>query len=347
MKHKSAVTFIAGSLLAGVVLSTTAQADITVISFGGAVQKGQAKAYYGPFTASTGIGILPGEYNGEQAKIKAMVDTANVTWDVVEVESAELARGCDEGLFEKLDFKRIGDEGDFVPEAISECGVGTFLWSTVLAYDADKLATPPSSWADFWDIKKYPGKRGLRKGAKFTLEIALLADGVTPDKVYQTLSTKEGVERAFHKLDEIKPYIQWWEAGAQPPQMLAAGDLVMSSAYNGRIATARKEGKNLRIAWHNSIFDFDHWVIPLGSPHTEEAYQFIAFASRPENQKVFSSEISYGSTNVKAVAMLDQEIVSELPSAPEYLKSALASNTRFWVEHGEDLEQRFNSWAAK
>ena len=229
---------------------------------------------------------------------------------------------------------------------MSDCGVGTFVWATVLAYDGDKLKTPPASWQDFWDVKKFPGKRGLRKGAKFTMEIALLADGAKPDEVYKVLATKEGVERAFKKLDEIKPHIQWWEAGAQPPQMLAAGDLVMSSAYNGRIATAQSEGKNLKIVWDGSIYDADHWAIPKGTPKLEVAYKFIAFASRPGPQQVYSSEITYGPTNLKAVEGLDPKRVAELPTAPQNLEGALASNTQFWVEHGEELEQRFNAWAA-
>ena len=250
-------------------------------------------------------------------------------------------------MYQELDYSKIGDKKDFLPKAVSDCGVGTFVWSTVLAYDADKLKTPPTSWADFWNVKTFPGKRGLRKGAKFTLEIALLADGVKPDDVYKVLATKEGVERAFKKLDQIKPHIQWWEAGAQPPQMLAAGDLVMSSAYNGRIATAQGEGKNLKIVWNGSIYDADHWAIPTGTPKLEQAYKFIAYASRPGPQQVYSSEITYGPTNLKAVEGLDPKRVANLPTAPQNLQGALASNTQFWVEHGEELEQRFNAWAAK
>ena len=160
-----------------------ASADITVISFGGANQKAQAKAFYEPFDKSGAGKVLPGEYNGEQAKIKAMVEAANVTWDVVEVESPELVRGCEEGLYEKLDYSKIGPKADFLPKAVSNCGIGIFVWSTAIAYNADKLKTGPTSWADFWDVKKFPGKRGLRKGAKFTLEFALLADGVAPADV--------------------------------------------------------------------------------------------------------------------------------------------------------------------
>lgn len=329
-------------------VSGTVLADVTVISFGGSNQKAQAKAYYEPFVKTTGVKLIPGEYNGEQAKIKAMVEAKNVSWDVVEVESPELARGCEEGLYEKLDMGKIGPKKDFVPASISECGLGLFVWSTVLAYNGDALKTAPSSWADFWDVKKFPGKRGLRKGAKFTLEFALLADGVKPEEVYKVLGTKAGVERAFKKLDQIKPYIQWWEAGAQPPQLLAAGDVVMTTAYNGRIATAQKEGKKqLKIVWTNNIYDFDSWAIPVGAPNKAEAYKFIAFASKPENQKVFAGEIPYGPTNLKGTALVDKAIAADLPTAPQNMKGALASNTQFWVEHGEDLEQRFNAWAAK
>ena len=329
------------------VAAGSATADIVVISFGGANQKAQQKAYYEPFNASGEGKVTPGEYNGEQAKIKAMVEAGNVTWDVVEVESPELLRGCEEGLYEQLDYSKIGDKSEFLDKAVSDCGIGVFVWSTALAYNADKLDTAPTSWADFWDVEKFPGKRGMRKGAKFTLEFALLADGVAPEEVYEVLATKEGVERAFAKLDQIKEHIQWWEAGAQPPQLLASGDVVMSSVYNGRIAAAQKEGKNLKLVWNGSIYDVDSWAIPKGSPNMEEAYRIIRFASQPEPQRVFSGEIPYGPTNVNAVEGIDPAIAADLPTAPDNLKGALASNTEFWVEQGEDLEQRFNAWAAR
>ncbi|WP_161523110.1 ABC transporter substrate-binding protein [Chromobacterium haemolyticum] len=336
----------AAVLIAG--LAGGAQArDLTVISFGGASKVAQAKAYYQPFQQATGIKILAGEYNGEMAKLKAMVDTKSVSWDVLEVESPELARGCDEGLFERLDYARIGNKADFLPGAAQACGIGTLVWSTALAYNADKLKTAPRNWADFWDVKRYPGKRGMRKGAKYTLEIALLADGVAAKDVYRTLATPAGVERAFKKLAQLKPHIQWWEAGAQPPQYLASGDVVMSSAYNGRIAAAQKEGKKLTIVWDGSLYDFDSWAIPKGSPNKDAAYRFIAFASKPENQKVYSQNISYGPSNKKALSLLDKSELSELPTAPQNLKNALKVDMEFWADHGESLEQRFNAWALR
>lgn len=327
--------------------SSAMASELTLISFGGTNQKAQDKAFYQPFMKSSGNKILPGEYNGEQARVKAMVEARKVTWDVVEVESPELARGCEEGLYEKLDYSKIGGKDEFIGKAVTDCGIGFFVWSTLLAYNADKLKAAPASWADFWDLKKFPGKRGMRKGAKFTLEIALLADGVKPDQVYKLLATKDGVDRAFKKLDQIKGSIQWWEAGAQPPQMLAAGDVVMSSAYNGRIATAQKEGKNLKMVWGGNIYDVESYAIPKGAPNRDLAYKYLQFSSKAENQQVFSGEIPYGPTNLKAAKAMPAQIAAELPTSAANIASALPSNTQFWVEHGEELEQRFNSWAAK
>jgi putative spermidine/putrescine transport system substrate-binding protein len=348
MKHSLSTLRLASVALAAMsLLAGAARADVTVISFGGSIQKAQVKAFYEPF-AKAGGKVVPGEYNGELARVKAMVDAGNVIWDVVEVESPELARGCEEGLYEKLDMSRIGAKGDFIPGTVTECGFAFCVWSTVLAYNSDAVKTPPRSWADFWDIKKFPGKRGMRKAAKSTLEFALVADGVKPEEVYKTLATPAGVARAFRKLDEIKPYIQWWEAGSQPPALLATGDVVMSVAFNGRIGTAQKEGKtNLKIVWTNNLYDFESWAIPVGTPKRDEAYKFIALAGEPQNQAVFSGEIPYGPTHLKAVPLVDPAILPELPTAPQNMEGAFASDPQFWAEYGEDLEQRFNAWAAK
>jgi putative spermidine/putrescine transport system substrate-binding protein len=320
--------------------------QITVVNFGGANANAQKKAYYEPFE-KTGTKVVAVEYNGEQAKIKAMVETKKVTWDVVEVESPDVARGCDEGLFEKLDYAKIGSKADFLPAAVTECGIGVFVWSTVMAYNADKLKTGPTTWAEFWDTKKIPGKRGLRKGARYNLEFALMADGVKPADVYKVLATKEGAERAFKKLTELKPSIQWWEAGAQPPQFLVAGDVVLSTVYNGRIDAANREGKNLKITWTGGIYDLDYWVIPKGTPNKDAALKFIAFASTPDAQAEYAKNIAYGPTNTKALAKLDAKVLGNLPTSPANAKDALQFNLKFWADQGEELEKRFASWATQ
>jgi putative spermidine/putrescine transport system substrate-binding protein len=338
-------SFLTAALAAAFALPAFAQ-QITVVNFGGANANAQKKAFYEPFE-KTGIKVVPVEYNGEQAKIKAMVETKKVTWDVVEVESPDVARGCDEGLFEKLDYAKIGARSDFIPAAVTDCGLGVFVWSTVMAYNADKLKTAPVTWADFWDVNKFPGKRGMRKGARYNLEFALMADGVKPADVYKVLATKDGAERAFKKLTALKPHIQWWEAGAQPPQFLVAGDVVMSTAYNGRIDAANREGKNLKITWTGGIYDLDYWVIPKGTPNKDAALKFIAFASTPEAQAEYAKNIAYGPTNTKALSKLDPKVLANLPTAPANAKDALQFNLGFWADQGEALEKRFASWATQ
>ncbi len=337
-------TILAAALVAAISLPALAQQQITVVNFGGANANAQKKAYYDPFE-KTGTKVVAVEYNGEQAKIKAMVETKKVTWDVVEVESPDVARGCDEGLFEKLDYSKIGNKADFNPAAVSECGIGVFVWSTVMAYNGDKLKDGPKTWADFWDTKKYPGKRGLRKGARYNLEFALMADGVKPADVYKVLATKDGAERAFKKLTELKPSIQWWEAGAQPPQFLVAGDVTMTTVYNGRIDAANREGKNLKITWTGGIYDLDYWVIPKGAPNKDASLKFIAFASTPDAQAEYARNIAYGPTNNKALAKLDAKVLDNLPTSAANSKDALQFNLKFWADQGEDLEKRFASWA--
>jgi putative spermidine/putrescine transport system substrate-binding protein len=340
------IVFGTALMLAGLALPAFAQQQLTIVNFGGANGNAQKKAFYEPIEKQ-GIKVVPVEYNGEQAKIKAMVETKKITWDVVEVESPDVARGCDEGLFEKLDYSKIGNKADFLPAAVTDCGIGIFVWSTVMAYNADKLKTPPTTWADFWDTKKYPGKRGMRKGARYNLEFALMADGVKPADVYKVLATKEGADRAFKKMTELKPSIQWWEAGAQPPQFLVAGDVVLSTVYNGRIDAANREGKNLGITWTGGIYDLDYWTIPKGAPNKDASMKFIAFASTPQAQAEYAKNIAYGPTNKKALAMLDTKVLSDLPTSPDNAQTALQFNVKFWADQGEQLEKRFASWATQ
>ncbi|QTD45665.1 ABC transporter substrate-binding protein [Ottowia testudinis] len=335
-----------GALFAGLALPSQAQ-QLTVVNLGGANGNAQKAAFYEPYTKATGVKIVPVEYNAEQAKIKAMVEAKKVTWDVVEVESPDVVRGCDEGLFEKLDYSKIGSKADFLPAAVTDCGIGIFVWSTVMAYNADRLKTAPTSWADFFDTKKIPGKRGMRKGARYNLEFALIADGVKPADVYKVLATKEGADRAFKKLTELKPHIQWWEAGAQAPQFLVAGDVVLSTVYNGRIDAANREGRNLKIFWPGGIYDLDYWTIPKGAPNKEASMKFIAFSMQADSQAAYARNIPYGPTNTKALAKLDQKVLEHLPTSATNGKEALQFNIGFWADQGESLEKRFASWATQ
>ncbi|KRW59697.1 ABC transporter substrate-binding protein [Pseudomonas sp. TTU2014-080ASC] len=335
-------------MIMGAMISQAAAArDLTVVSWGGSFQDAQREIHFQPFTKATGIKLIDQPWTGGIGVLDVKVKAGNPTWDVVEVEAEELAIGCELDLFEPIDWSVIGDKNDFVPEAVSECGVGVMMWSTGLSYDGDRLKDGPTSWADFWNTEKFPGKRGLRKGPKYALEAALLADGVPTQDVYKVLRTPEGVDRAFAKLDQIKSDIVWWE-GSQALQMLASGDVIMTSAFNGRISGFnRNEGKNFKFVWNGSIPALDSWVVLKGSEKKDDAMKFIAFASQPENQAKLPKYIAYGVTNTKANNLVPEEYRSELPSDPENMKNALPLDVDFWVDNIESLNERFNAWVAK
>lgn len=288
-----------------------------VVGYGGAGQKAQEVAFFQPFTQQTGIPVVQSEYNGEMARIKVMADTGHADWDLVQVEGPDLARGCDDGLFERLDWQAIGGKQQLIANAAQECGSAALVWGVAIGYDADRLQQPPASWADFWDVQRFPGKRGLRKRAIYNLEFALLADGVPREQVYPLLATRAGADRAFAKLGQLKPYIQWWEAGAQPAQWLAAGDVVMTSTYTGRIADAHRAGRNLALVWPGSLYGMDYWAVVKGSKRGAEARRFIAFANAPDAQVRYVENIPYGPTNRQAAQRLPAQLASWVPTAPE------------------------------
>jgi putative spermidine/putrescine transport system substrate-binding protein len=322
---------------------------LAITSWGGAYQMSQRKAFFEPYAKATGIKITEEEYNGEIAKIKAMVDSKSVSWDVIDEDSGRAIQGCAEGVLETIDWSKLGlDRSKFIGADKYDCGVPNILYATVIAYDKDKLPNGPTTIADFFDLQKFPGKRGLQKDPFMNLEWGLIADGVAIKDVYTVLGTPEGVDRAFKKLDTIKKDVVWWSAGAQPPQLLADGQVVMTSAWNGRIYDADKNsGKHFEIMWDAQGLDWDLWVIPKGNPRLDDAYKFIAYASGPEQMADQTHYISYGPANKDAIPHVDPGILPHLPTATENMKNALLTDPIFWGDKGDELRQRFNAWLAQ
>ncbi len=339
-------TLLASTLALG--MNAAAARDLTVVSWGGNYQDAQRKIYFEPFSKVLGKPVLDESWDGGIGVITAKVKAGSPNWDVVQVESEELALGCADGLYEKIDWTKLGGKDLYLPAAVDDCGVGQIVWTTGLSYDADKLKTAPASWADFWDTKKFPGKRGFRRGPKYALEFALMADGVKPAEVYDVLGTPEGVDRAFKKLDELKPNIVWWESGAQPLQLLSSGDVVMTTAYNGRITGINKtEGKNFKVVWPGSIYAVDSWVVLKDAENKDAAMDFIAFTSKAENQVKLPEYIAYGLPNKEAAEPVPAELKKDLPTSAENLEQAIPLDVDFWVDNAEALTQRFNAWLAQ
>ncbi|RXH33408.1 spermidine/putrescine ABC transporter substrate-binding protein [Bradyrhizobium nanningense] len=323
--------------------------QLTIIAGGGALQAAQRKALFEPFSKTSGIKITEDEYNYEVDKIRAMVETNTVSWDVVDINQSAAVRLCDAGILETLDWNKLGlDRAKFLGDGKYDCGVPSHVGAAVVAYDKDKLPNGPKTIADLFDLQKFPGKRGLYKDPYSNFEWALIADGVSKKDVYNVLKTPEGVERALRKLDTIKRDVIWWTSGAQPPQLLADGQVVMTSAWNGRIYDAVKNsGKHFEIMWDAQVPIMNFWAIPKSTPRRDEAYKFIAFAASAQSQAELTRYISYGSGNKNAVKLVDPAILPDLPTAPEHAAQAIDFDVVFWIEKGDQLRQRFTAWLAK
>ncbi len=336
--------------------------SITVVSWGGSYARACEEAYHRAFTEETGIEVLMEDYNGGLAQIRAQVDAGAVHWDVVDLEMPDARLACDEGLIEVMDVADLpagvngeAPEVDYPAESVSECGAGMIFYSTVFAYNRKFLqGSPPETIADFFDLEKFPGRRGMRRSPLVNLEFALAADGVPLDEVYRVLDTPEGLSRAFRKLDTIKDQVVWWEAGAQPPQLLADGEVIMSTAYNGRIFNAQVlEDQPFVIVWDAQALDSGYLAIVAGTPRYEAARQFVLFANRPRSISNISKYISYGPVRASARTLVDKHLETgtvmepHMPTSPENLSRALELDWRWWSENRDEMYERFSAWLAR
>ncbi|MFC0387386.1 ABC transporter substrate-binding protein [Muricoccus vinaceus] len=315
--------------------------DLTVVSWGGAYQDAQREVMFRPFQRATGLRLLEETWDGGMEVLRSREQTAR--WDIVQLEGDELLLGCDEGLLERIRPEQVGGAAHYVPGALSDCGVGNILYGFVLAYRRGGVA--PDGWADFFNTGRFPGRRAMRRGAKTTLEIALLSDGVAPEGVYPALATAAGLDRALRRLEAIRPALRWWEQGSEPPRMLSAGEVTMAVSYNGRIDVAnRDDAADLGTVWAGQLIAQDSWAILRGSPNRDRALAFLRFVGDPAIQAGLPPRIPYGVTARGAEDGLADDILANLPTAPDNARGALRIDDGFWHHNLDRLERRFSAW---
>lgn len=316
--------------------------ELVVVSYGGAYQESQRKAYFEPFARQYGVTVREETWSGDLAKLKAMVESGNVTWDVVDVEAHMVLLGARDNLLEPIDYS-LTPRNELLPQAIHKYGVANCFWSTILAYNTHEYKPDrprPKDWADFWNVAAYPGPRALRRDPVANLEFALLADGVPKENLYPI-----DVDRAFRSLDKIKDHVTvWWEAGEQPAQLLGSGEVVLSSAWNGRIYNAQQDNKPEAVEWEGGIISSDWWVIPRGSKNAAVAQEFIAFATSAGPQSTYPSYIPYGPVNTEAIKDVAADKLKDLPTSPENLSKQVFIDNQWWFDNKDTVMEKWNTW---
>ncbi len=317
--------------------------EVRVCSWGGALQAAQRTAYFKPFEQLCGIKVIESE-GPDPVKVKAMVDTGNVEYDVGEFDRSSVINLEKKGSYwEPIDYA-LCDTAHIDAAFRYKYALDMLPYAQMMAYRTDAFPKGgPADWKQFWDAKAFPGPRTMAAGSGGLvpeLEFAALARGVPVDKVYPIDIAKD-----YESLGKIKPHVvKWWTAGAMPAQMLADKEVVLGTAWNGRIAAIQAAGAPVAINWHNGMLLNDAWAVPKGAKNAGNAMKFTAFITLPISQARLSMLIPYGFVNDEAVKYIPSARLDVLPTAPAQRKQLFIYDTKWWADNRDAVIQKWASW---
>ncbi|SFS91627.1 putative spermidine/putrescine transport system substrate-binding protein [Alloyangia pacifica] len=368
-RTKTLLATTALTVAAGAVSAQDMANDMTLVSWGGAYQTSQTKAYADPYKEMhPEVNISWDESSAEAvAKLRAMNEAGNITWDLVDVVAADAIRLCDEGLAMEYDPEELlaeGDDGssaedDFGDMIVSDCFIPQIVYSTTFGYRTDMVpegADAPSDICSIFDLETYPGKRSLEKRPINNMEWALYCDGVAKDEIYDVLATPEGQDQALAKLDTIKDSVVWWSAGSDTPQLLADGEVFMGSTYNGRLfSVIEEQDQPVAMMWDMQVFDLDGWIIPEGLDDDALARvkDFVKFATDTQRLADQAAYISYGPARESSAPLVGKhadlgiDMAPHMPTDPANAANTLLYNYEFWADYRDDIDAKFQAWLAQ
>jgi putative spermidine/putrescine transport system substrate-binding protein len=369
------------------VLSITSSAfAVTVVSWGGAYTNSQKLGYGDPAAKKLGIPVNWVDYSGGLSEIKAQVEAGAITWDIIDVYAMDTINGCDEGLFVEFDFDKdfgAGSDGvkasdDFftggkkplteLPGGMpSKCAVGNILYTWNYAYNHDTIGSKkPKTVKDFFNTKKFPGKRGIYNSPTAFLEVALAADGIKPGKggakIYEALRTEEGVTRAINKVktlcEDPKGGCVFWSAGAKPPELLMSGEVVMATGWNGRFFNAIMDGAPLTQVWDGQGLDYQYMVMVKGGPNDAngKAMKVLKEMMSTEGLAGSAKHIAYSPFRKSSLAIIKAgepwykdgktNMLPEMPSAKKNTKNYFLVDPFYWADNGTELGEKYEAMKA-
>ena len=362
MKRSVKLMTVAAASAFALTIGTANAADLTVTSWGGAYTASQQKAYGEPWEAKTGKKIHWENYNGGLGEVRTQVEAGNVTWDIVDLLPDQIRTGCDEGLFVKVPSDKLtpGLDGmsfdeDMMRPRPNDCAVPQIFWSYMAFYDAPTFPNEkPTTMKDFFDVEKFPGKRGIHTWANALIEMALYADGVPIGELYDVMDTEEGIDRAFAKLDTIKDHAVFWSSGSKPLELVKSGEVAMALAYNGRVGAAiLSEGESFVPVWDGQVLEEEWIAIVKGTKNLQTALDFANFASAPEQQAGQAKFINYGpmrKSGLKLIAAGEPwfhngaNIMEHMPNREEVAGISIFADPDWWADNGDEINERFEAW---
>ncbi|MDA9604419.1 extracellular solute-binding protein [Candidatus Pelagibacter sp.] len=353
---------------------TTSAFAVTVVSWGGAYTESQKLGYGDPTAKKLGIPVNWVDYTGGLSEIKAQKEAGKITWDIIDVYAKDTIIGCDEGIFVEFDFDKdfapapdgTKASDDFFTGMPSKCAVGNILYSWNFAFNKNNVKGTPKSAKDFFNTKKFPGKRALYKGAMSNLELAMAGSGTKAgkggDKIYKKLAADGGVEKAIAKIKSLcadpKGGCVFWNAGAQPPELLANGEVVMATGWNGRFFNAQMEGTPIVQVWDSQILDYEYFAMVKGGPNDAngKAMKVLREMTSTEGLAGSAKYIAYAPWRKSSIAIMEAgepwfkdgktNMVPHMPTAPANTKSYILMNPEFWADNQDEIGEKWEAMKA-
>lgn len=321
---------------------------LVISSWGGSFQEGMRKAYFDPFTKESGIKVIENNYGAQGlARLKAQVEAGRVEVDLIDSPPQWPVIGRKRGIIQPID-SRSFDAANLVPGAIQEYAFGFTSVSWGMTYNTKAFAKKePGDWADFWNVKGFPGRRAF-SGASILrhIEYALMADGVPAGEVNPL--SMEKVERAFRKLTELRPHVSvFYPSIAQAQQLLTDEEVVMSEFTHGRTAVLATQGAPVAFQFNQALLSYTWWILAKNAPNKENALRFLSFISQATPQAEMARASYYGPTNKKAFDLIkDEQVLKFAPTHPDYARKQVLLDGEWWGENEERLADRWRAWVA-
>lgn len=343
LSRRSALAVVVGALAAPAVLNASRAAakasSVTFTGYGGSFQEILEKQVMKAFTEETGIkvNIVPVP---ELARVKAQLLTGNVEWDVFTGPGSTTAVGSKQGFWEKLD-PSLFDLTDLAVPPKSDRVTWEF-YAQGIVWRPDKYGPGkhPTNFAEFFDLKAFPGRRALRNTADYVLEVALLADGVAPKDIYPL-----DLDRAFKALDRIKPSIATWVATTpQTISLVQTDEVDFGFTFSNRVKATTEPGggKPLAFSFEQTTFYSEDMAVVKGAPNKENAMKLVAYFLRPEVQARVMNQAALIPVSKKAVPMLSAEIRKWQPDLGQ--PNSFMVNNEYWANNYEAVSRRFKEW---
>ncbi|HJW40782.1 MAG TPA: extracellular solute-binding protein [Rhizomicrobium sp.] len=333
---------------------------LTVATWAPPYSQAQMNAMFIPFGRAKSYDVRFAVYDGGLSELTQMVGNRRYDWDVIDFELPDAVAACRMGLLEHIDAASLpaGVDGtpaakDFVRNAVGPCWVGSVVYSQVIAYDTHRYGqAAPQSAADFFDLKRFPGPRALRRSAKYNLELALLADGMNPADVYSALLTPVGIDRALAKLLTLKGSLVWWNNSADAIAMLNDGRAAFATVLDGDVYDAALHHHPVGVIWDRQLYELDVFGVPKGNPRKEVALDFVRSATAAPRLAGVASWVPYGPARRSALPLVGKNpelgtaMQPYLPTLPQHFATAFAIDDEWWQLHGADIEPRWQVWLA-